>query len=63
MAVIKAQFTLRLDLVTHCKIQKIAQEEHRSLTNMIDHLIKEEIKKYESENGEIIVTEEDISLA
>lgn len=62
MAVIKTQFTLRLDVVTHCKIQKIAQEENRSLTNMIDHLIKQEIKRYEKENGEITVTEEDYGI-
>ena len=62
MAVIKTQFTLRLDVVIHCKIKKITQEENRSLTNMIDHLIKREIKCYEKENGEIAVTEEDYGI-
>ena len=54
MPVIKIQSNLRLDPVTHCKIQKIAQEEHRSLANMIDHLVKKEIKRYETEYGEIL---------
>lgn len=63
MPVIKIQSNLRLDPVTHCKIQKIAREEHRSLANMIDHLVKKEIKRYEMEHSEIIVTEEDIVLA
>lgn len=62
MAIIKTQFTLRLDPVTHCKIQKIAQQKNRSLTNMIDYLIKKEIKRYENKYGEITVTEEDIYL-
>ena len=40
MAVIKTQFTLRLDVVTHCKIQKIAQEDNRSLTNIFSSIFK-----------------------
>jgi len=35
MAIIKSQFTLRLDLETHAKIKKLAEKENRSLTNMI----------------------------
>ncbi|MBO5575542.1 MAG: hypothetical protein J5956_04500 [Ruminococcus sp.] len=61
MAVLKTQFTLRLNLVDHAKIKKIAEEENRSITNMIETLVKQEIKRYEAENGEIEVTEEDIS--
>ena len=62
MAVIKSQFTMRLDPLTHCKIKKIAAEEHRSLTNMIEFLIAREIKQYERENGEISCTDEVIHL-
>ena len=40
MSVIKSQFTLRLDLIDHAKIKKIAKEENRSMTNMIETLIK-----------------------
>ena len=62
MPVIKSQFTLRLDLKVHIKIKKIALEESRSLTNMIEYLIKKEINSYESKHGEIEVSEEDLSL-
>lgn len=50
MAVIKSQFTLRLDLIDHAKIKKISEEENRSMTNMIEMLVKKEIKRYENEN-------------
>jgi hypothetical protein len=62
MPVLKTQFTLRLDLVDHAKIKKISDEENRSMTNMIEMLIKKEIKRYESANGEIILTDDDITL-
>lgn len=60
MAVIKSNFTMRLDPVTHYKIKKIAESEMRSLTNMIEYLIAKEISRYEKENGEISYTDEDI---
>jgi len=62
MPVIKTQFTLRLDPVNHAKIKKIAAEESRSMTNMIEYLIKKEIKRYETENGEIPVTDDDLYI-
>ncbi|MBQ8514284.1 MAG: hypothetical protein IJ496_02700 [Ruminococcus sp.] len=62
MAVIKSRFTLRLDLTDHAKIKKIAESENRSMTNMIETLIKNQIQQYEKEHGEIVVTEEDLSL-
>lgn len=62
MPVIKSQFTLRLDLETHCKIKKIAKEKNRTLTNMIDYLIKREIQSYEAEHGPIALTDEDLSM-
>jgi len=60
MAVIKEQFTLRLKLENHAKIKKIAKKENRSLTSMIEYLVMKEIEKYEKENGEIILTEEEL---
>lgn len=60
MSVIKSEFTMRLDPVTHYKIKKIAESEMRSMTNMIEYLISKEIKRYETENGEIPYTDEDI---
>ena len=62
MAIIKSQFTLRLDLIDHAKIKKISEEENRSMTNMIEMLVKKEIKRYENENGEIKITDEDIAI-
>ncbi len=60
MAVIKTQFTLRLNLIDHAKIKKIAEKENRSMTNMIETLVKQKIQQYEKENGEITLTDEDI---
>lgn len=60
MAVIKTSFTLRLNLTDHAKIKKIADVENRSMTNMIETLVKEKIRQYEIENGEIELTDEDI---
>ena len=60
MAVIKSQFTLRLNLTDHAKIKKIADSENRSMTNMIETLVKQRIQQYEKENGEIILTDEDL---
>ena len=62
MAKVKNQFTLRLDLDVHAKIKKIAGMESRSLTNMIEYLIKKEISAFESCNGQILLTDEDLSL-
>ena len=61
MAVIKSQFTLRLNLDDHAKIKKIAETENRSMTNMIETLVKQKIQQYEKENGEIILTDEVLS--
>lgn len=62
MAVIKTQFTLRLNPTDHAKIKKIAEMENRSMTNMIEALVKQKIQQYESQNGEIALSEEDLSL-
>jgi len=62
MPIIKSQFTLRLDLNVHAKIKKIAALESRSMTNMIEYLIKKEIRAHEAEHGEIEISEEDLSL-
>ena len=59
MAIIKTSFTLRLNLIDHAKIKKIAESQNRSMTNMIETLVKENIKEYEKENGEIELTDEE----
>ena len=60
MAIIKTSFTLRLNLIDHAKIKKIAEQQNRSMTNMIETLVKEKIKEYEKENGENKLSDEDI---
>jgi len=62
MSVIRTQFTLRLDPVNHIKIKKIAAEKSRTMTNMIEYLIKKEIARYEKENGEIPISDEELYL-
>ena len=62
MAVIKTQFTLRLNPTDHAKIKKIAEMENRSMTNMIETLVKQKIQQYESQTGEIALSEEDLSV-
>ena len=62
VAIIKSQFTLRLNLEVHAKIKKISKKESRSITNMIEYLIKKEIERYEKENGEIILSEDDMFI-
>ena len=54
-------FLFHRDAVSY-EIKKIAQYETRSMTNMIEHLIKREITRYEKENGEISVNEEKLYL-
>lgn len=62
MAALRAQFSIRLNLVDHAKIRKISEEQNRSIANMIETLVKQEIKRYEKENGEIELTDEDLSI-
>ena len=60
MPVIRTQFTLRLDPINHIKIKKIAEQESRSMSNMIEYLVKKEIERYEKKNGEILVTDDEL---
>ena len=62
MAIVKNQFTLRLDIKVHAKVKKMAAAETRSLTNMIEYIIKKEIAAYEAQNGEIVLTDEDLYI-
>lgn len=62
MAVVKTQFTLRLDSEIHAKIKKIAERGNRSMSNMIATLIKKEIRRFETNNGEISLSDEDLFL-
>lgn len=60
MAVVKIQFSLRIDPEVYAKLKKIAKKDTRSVSNLIDNLIMRKIDDYESKYGEIILSEEDI---
>lgn len=49
------QFLIRTDQETIDKIRYIAKENERSGSQEIVYLIKQEIKRYEKENGTIIL--------
>ena len=53
----KPQFVIRTEQEIIDKISYIAKERERSTTQEIVFLIKQEIKKYESEHGEIEIEE------
>lgn len=60
MAVIKIQFSLRINPEIYAKLKIIAKKDTRSVSNLIDYLIMQKIAAYECENGEIELTDEDI---
>lgn len=60
MAIVKIQFSLRIDPEIYAKLKKIAKKDTRSVSNLIDNLIMRKIDDYEAQNGEIILREEDI---
>lgn len=47
------RYTLRIPQIYLDKIRYIAEENGRSANKEIEHMIKQRIKEYESENGEI----------
>lgn len=49
----KKRLTLKFDPVTHSKIKKIADKKHKTMSNIIVHIIEENLKLFEKENGEI----------
>ena len=62
MAVVKAQITVRLGVEVYAKMKRVAENESRSMTNMIEYLLKKHIDAYEKENGKIELTDEDYGL-
>ena len=62
MPVLKIQTTMRLKPVTYAKLKKIAIDDNRSVSNLIEHLINQKIRIYEKKNGEILLTEEEIYI-
>ncbi|MDO4300276.1 MAG: hypothetical protein Q4D26_02655 [Clostridia bacterium] len=62
MSIIKIQTSIRIEPTVLAKIRKIAEEDNRSVANMIEYLIMQKIKSYEYENGEIEATEKEIYI-
>lgn len=51
------RYTLRIPQIYLDKIRYIAEENGRSANKEIELMIKQRIKQYEAQNGEIIVSE------
>ena len=55
MATNKRVFTLRLQDDVFDKIEYLAEEEHRSMTNFIEYVLLQYLNKYQEENGGILL--------
>ena len=53
MASLKRVFTLRLQDEVFDKIEVLANEQHRSMTNLIEYILLSYLAQHESEHGEI----------
>lgn len=53
MATNKRVFTLRMEDEIFDKIGILASAEHRSMTNYIEYILLEHIRKHEAEHGKI----------
>jgi len=51
----KTPFTFHLDDEYLTKMKYLANEETRSLSNLLEHLCKQYIARYEKEHGEIVL--------
>lgn len=60
MATNKIQTGIRFEPELLYKISKVAKENKRSLNAQLEFLAQNCVKEYESENGEIKVSEEDL---
>lgn len=59
MATDKRAFTLRMTDGTFDKIEALAKEEHRSMTNFIEYILIRYLDEYESEHGTVQVPEQE----
>lgn len=57
MATDKRAFTLRMTDGVFDKIETLAREEHRSMTNFIEYVLIRYLDEYENEHGTIQVPE------
>lgn len=58
MATSKKVFTLRLQDEVFEKIEYLAKQEHRSVTNLIEYVLLQYIKQYQNKNGDIEIDKE-----
>lgn len=58
MSTLKRVFTLRMKDDVFDKLEVIAKSEYRSLSNLIEFVLRDYIKRYEEKNGEIKAGEE-----
>ena len=60
MATNKIQTGIRFEPELLCKISKVAKAKKRSLNAQLEFLAQNCVKEYESENGEIKISEEEL---
>ena len=58
MATNKRVFTLRLQDDVFDKIEYLAKDQHRSMTNFIEYVLLQYLDEYQDEHGEIVIAKE-----
>ena len=58
MATNKRVFTLRLQDDVFDKIEYLAKDQHRSMTNFIEYVLLQYLNEYQDEHGDIIINKE-----
>ena len=53
MATLKRVFTLRMEDEIFDRIEQLAKDEHRSMTNYIEYVLIQHLEQIEKERGEI----------
>lgn len=59
MPVIKIQTGLRIDENTYGKLKTLAEQENRSLNNLVEYIIRQYLSEYERKNGPLPEYDED----
>lgn len=59
MASNKVQTVLRLEDALYDKIRVLARRDHRSINNMLEHILQSYVEEYENENGIILIDTEE----
>ena len=57
MATSKIQTGLRLGEKNYEKLRIIAEKENRSFNNLVEYILQRFLDNYESENGEVVISE------